>query len=216
MSSRYWVRLFINTLLIGGITAGTVGLVVAWEDFRSQSLLGLFVSFLWLMGIGFIFSVVSQMCFFAYLTVHRLGLSIFKSSFLWNAVQLVLVIIVLADLAYLRFVFFAGENEQLTSFIGYPILLLVVGLAVGVVKAKQTNWHAFIPALFFMIVVTVIEWFPVLRVNEQGWMYYMLVPLLVCNAYQLLILPKYHEKSEEAAKERNERKRLNKTKTAQS
>lgn len=216
MSSRYWVKLFINTLLIGGVTAGVVGLVVAWEDFQSQSLLGLFASFLWLMGIGFIFSVVSQMCFFAYLTVHRLGLSIFKSSFLWNAVQLVLVIIVLADLAYLRFVFFAGENEDLSSFVGYPILLLAVGLVVGAVKVKQTNRHAFIPALFFMVVVTVIEWFPVLRVNEQAWMYYMLIPLLVCNAYQLLILPKYHEKSEQAAKERQERKRIAKTKAAQS
>lgn len=216
MSSRYWVKLFMNTLFIGGITAGVVGLIVAWEDFRGQSLLGLFTSFLWLMGIGFIFSVISQMCFFAYLTVHRLGLSIFKSSFLWNAVQLVIVVIVLADLAYLRFVFFAGENEALSSFIGYPILLLIVGLIVGAAKVKQTNRHAFIPALFFMIVVTVIEWFPVLRVNEQEWMYYMLIPLLVCNAYQLLILPRYHEKSEQAAKEREERKRLNKRKTVQS
>ena len=216
MSSRYWVKLFMNTLFIGGITAGIVGLIVAWSDFQTQSVLGLFTSFLWLMGIGFIFSVISQMCFFAYLTVHRLGLSIFKSSFLWNAFQLLIVIIVLADLAYLRFVFFAGENEALSSFISYPILLLIVGLAVGTAKVKQTNRHAFIPALFFMIVVTVIEWFPVLRINEQEWMYYMLIPLLVCNAYQLLILPKYHERSEQAAKEREERKRLNKEKTVQS
>jgi len=41
-----------------------------------------------------------------------------------------------------------------------------------------------------MIVVTTIEWFPALRTNEESWLYLMLFPLLICNMYQLLILPK--------------------------
>ncbi|KHF28867.1 hypothetical protein LR68_02251 [Anoxybacillus sp. BCO1] len=53
---------------------------------------------------------------------------------------------------------------------------------------RETNKEAFIPALFFMVVVTVIEWFPVLRINEENWLYLMLFPLLICNAYQLLML----------------------------
>jgi KinB signaling pathway activation protein len=54
---------------------------------------------------------------------------------------------------------------------------------------------AFIPALFFMIVVTTIEWVPVLRVNEESWLFLMLFPLIVCNAFQLLMLPKLNQRS---------------------
>lgn len=205
MSSRYWVKFFINTLIIGGVTAGIVGIIARWDEFSSLAPGELISGFLWLVGVGLIFSVISQMCFFAYLTVHRLGLGIFKSPFLWNAVQVVLTIFVLFDLAYLRFVFFGKENEAATSYIWFSFLILVVGLIVGALKVKQTNKQAFIPTLFFMVVVTVIEWFPVLRLNEDAWMYFMLIPLLVCNAYQLLILPKYNEKSRIAAEERMNR-----------
>lgn len=206
MSSRYWVKLFMNTLLIGGVTAGIVGLIAKWNDFTVKEPLELFVGFLWMVGIGFIFSVISQMCFFAYLTVHRLGMEMFKSVFIWHAIQLVITGFVLFDLAYLRFMFFGNEVESAISYIWYPILILVVALVVGVLKVKQTNKSAFIPTLFFMVVVTVIEWFPVLRVNDDSYMYFMLIPLLICNTYQLLILPKYHEKSKEATKERMKRK----------
>ena len=205
MSSRYWVKLFINTLLIGGVSAGVVGLIVKWSDFSLKTPTELFVGFLWMAGVGLIFSVISQMCFFAYLTVHRLGMEMFGSVFVWQSIQLVLTGFVLFDLAYLRFVFFGDEAESAISYIWYPALILAVALLVSGLKVKQTNKTAFIPAMFFMVVVTVIEWFPVLRVNEESYMYFMLIPLLICNTYQLLILPKYHEKSKEAAIERKKR-----------
>ncbi len=205
MSSRYWVKLFVNTLLIGGVTAGVVGLIAKWSEFSLKTPVELLVGFLWMAGVGLIFSVISQMCFFAYLTVHRLGMEMIGSVFIWHAIQLVLTVFVLVDLAYLRFVFFGNETEGAISYIWYPVLILVVALIVGILKVKQTNKSAFIPTLFFMVVVTVIEWFPVLRVNEESYMYFMLIPLLICNTYQLLILPKYHEKSKEAAKERMKR-----------
>ena len=41
-----------------------------------------------------------------------------------------------------------------------------------------------------MIVGTLVEWVPVLRVNETSWLYLMMFALLACNAYQLLILHK--------------------------
>jgi KinB signaling pathway activation protein len=205
MSSRYWVKLFMNTLLIGGVTAGVVGLFAKWNEFSLKTPVELLVGFLWMAGVGLIFSVISQMCFFAYLTVHRLGMEMFRSVFVWHAIQLVLTVFVLVDLAYLRFVFFGNETEGAFSYVWYPILILVVALIVGVLKVKQTNKSAFIPTLFFMVVVTVIEWFPVLRVNDESYMYFMLIPLLICNTYQLLILPKYHEKSKEATKERMKR-----------
>ena len=50
-----------------------------------------------------------------------------------------------------------------------------------------------------MIVVTTLEWLPVLMVRENNidsWVTLLLFPLLAVNAYQLLKLPKYNEKSE--------------------
>jgi len=60
--------------------------------------------------------------------------------------------------------------------------------------------------LFFMVVVTVLEWVPVLKTNDEGWLYFMLFPLLVCNAYQLLVLSKLIEISQKELADRRGRK----------
>lgn len=199
VTSRNWVRLFLTTLMIGGLTAGIVGFIVRWDEFKP-----IFIEFdlkeilsilFWLIGVGFIFSLISQMGFFAYLTVHRFGLGIFRS--LWKPVQLVILLFVLFDLVYFRFEAFANNGESILPYVGIALFILVVGLIVAFLKVKQTNKDAFIPALFFMVVITVFELVPVLRVNEESWLYLMLFPLLACNAYQILILHKLNEKSEQ-------------------
>lgn len=199
VTSRNLVRLFMSTLLIGGITTGIVGFFVRWEEFEpiiTSFHMGEILSILfWLVGVGLIFSVLSQMGFFAYLTVHRFGLGIFKSIKLWNAVQVILIAFVLFDLVYLRFSSFAKAGESILPYVGLAVFIFIFGLVIAYIKAKQTNKEAFVPALFFMVVVTIIEWVPVLRVNEKSWLPLMLIPLLVCNAYQLLILHKLNEKS---------------------
>ena len=192
MNSRKWVRLFLTTLLIGGIATAAVGIVLTWKEFGHLLVRFEVIEFLavllWHVGVGFIFSVISQAGFFAYLTVHRFGLGMFRS--LWNAVQLVLIIFVLFDLVYFRYMVFADKGDSIIPYVLTALFILAVGLAVAYIKSAQTNKGAFVPALFFMVVVTVIEWFPVLRINDRDWLYLMLIPLLVCNAYQLLILHK--------------------------
>lgn len=198
MNSRKWVRLFLTTLAIGGITTALTGLVVRWNEYEK-----LFVQFqigellavlVWFIGFGFIFSVISQMGFFAYLTVHRFGLGLFRSVSLWNSVQIVLIAFVLFDLVYFRYQFFSKNGESIVSYVLVALFILLVGFIVAYVKRMQTNKEAFVPALFFMTVVTTIEWFPALRINDENWLYLMLIPLMVCNAYQLLIL---HELTKE-------------------
>lgn len=216
VTSRIWVRLFMTTLLIGGITTAIVGFIINWNeyvhyfaDFRFINILSaLFWFILW----GVLYSVISQMGFFAYLTVHRFGLGIFKSVSLWNGVQVVITLFVLFDLVYLRYETFAKSGDSLLPYIVLAVLLLIPALITAWFKAKQTNREAFIPALFFMIVVTVIEWFPVLRVNEHSWVYLMLFSLLACNAYQLLILHKLNMQSQQV-RERIENKRSSNKKT---
>jgi KinB signaling pathway activation protein len=194
VNSRKWVRLFLTTLIVGGITTGITGFAVRWSEYKELFLemnLGeIFAVLLWLIGVGFIFSIISQMGFFAYLTVHRFGLGIFRSVSLWNSVQLVFIAFVLFDLIYFRYQIFAKEGESIISYVLIALFIFLFGLVVAYIKRSQTNKEAFVPALFFMVVVTIIEWFPVLRINEVDWLYLMLFPLLVCNAYQLLILHK--------------------------
>lgn len=197
MNSRNVVRLFITTLIVGGLTGGIAGTIIRWNEiqhyFTAFDLVSMFSSFFWLFGVGLIFSVISQAGFFAYLTIHRFGLGLFKS--LWNPVQIVFILFVLFDLIYLRYTSFEA-GEGLTPFILPAVFILIFGFLVAYVKVKQTNNHTFVPALFFMIVATVLEWTPVLRENDGSWLYFMLIPLLSCNAYQLLILNKFIERSQ--------------------
>lgn len=195
VNSRNWVRLFLSTLLVGGVTTGIIGFLLKWAEYKDLFLefdiIEILSVLFWLFGVGLIFSVISQMGFFAYLTVHRFGLGIFKSVSLWNFAQIILILFVIFDLAYFRFQLFANEGETYTSYILLALYVLIVGLIVAFFKRKDTNKGAFIPALFFMIVVTVIEWFPALRVNQEDWLLLMLIPLQVCNAYQLIMLPRF-------------------------
>lgn len=201
VKSRYVVQLFMSTLLLGGLATGIIGFIVRWDEFQPYftdfDILKILSTLFWFIGVGLIFSLISQMGFFAYLTVHRFGLGIFKSVRLWNAVQVVLILFVLFDLVYFRHRAFGGS---VASYLWDPAFILIVALIVAYFKAKQTNKEAFIPAVFFMIVVTVIEWMPVLRVNEEGWLYLMLYPLLLCNGYQMLILHKLNQKSAQEKK----------------
>jgi KinB signaling pathway activation protein len=195
VNSRNWVRLFLSTLLVGGVTTSIIGIALKWAEYKE-----LFINFdlleiasilFWLFGVGLIFSVISQMGFFSYLTVHRFGLGIFRTVSMWNLAQIVLVLFVIFDLVYFRFQLFAEGSETITPYFLIALYVLVVGVVIALLKRSNTNKEAFIPALFFMIVVTTIEWFPALRVNEKDWLLLMLIPLQICNAYQLLMLPKF-------------------------
>ncbi|MBO0961502.1 KinB-signaling pathway activation protein [Neobacillus sp. MM2021_6] len=206
MTSRNLVKLFLNTLVVGGVTTVILGLFVRWHElqpfFVDFKIVDIISAIIWLLVMGFLFSVISQMGFFAYLTIHRFGLGIFKSASLWNAVQVVLILFGLFDLIYLRFTNFAKPGDPLWPYLLPALLLVVVGLAAAWLKSKETNREAFIPAVFFMIVVTLVEWVPVLRENAENWFYLMVFALLACNAYQILILHKLNEQSEQDRQKR--------------
>jgi KinB signaling pathway activation protein len=203
VNSRKWVRLFFTTLFLGGISTVIIGFVLEWDkyakffrNFDGKEILA--VSF-WLMGVGFIFSVISQMGFFAYLTIHRFGLGMFRSPSLWNAVQLFFIAFVLFDFVYLRSILIANGEVSLGNNILVAGVLFVFGAIVAYIKSKETNRKAFVPALFFMVVVTILEWVPALRINDTDWLYLMVIPLLLCNAYQLLILHRLIGKASKSA-----------------
>jgi len=188
LNSRKVVFLFFTTLIIGSISGALVGIVLRWENLSSDGFLNLLFGVIWLLGISAAFSLVSQMGFFAYLTIHRFGLGLFKSASLWNRIQVVIIGFVLFDLVYFRYISFAEEGESILSYALVALFLLLYGLVVAYIKAKETNRGAFVPALFVIVVVTTIEWVPALTANDPKWLWLYFTPLLVTNTYQTLIL----------------------------
>lgn len=194
LKSRNVVRLFFSTLLIGGISTLIASFFVKasmyaefLQPFAWFDIFGLFIYFL---GLGFVFSLISQMGYFAYLTVNQLALSVFRGY--WPIVQVVIIAFALFDLVYFRYK--GVEGGTLTPFLLTAIALLVYSLIIAYIKAKETHKKAFIPALFFMVVITSIEWVPGLRTSGGDYAWLMIVPLILCNTYQLLILHRLTEK----------------------
>ncbi|GJM83195.1 hypothetical protein HMSSN139_56910 [Paenibacillus sp. HMSSN-139] len=52
----------------------------------------------------------------------------------------------------------------------------------------MTNVTAWIPTLFFMIAVTIVETVGVLKIGVNSATAWIVAPLIACNAYQILIL----------------------------
>lgn len=210
VTSRNVVKLFFTTLLVGGVVTVLTAFIVRWNEFLPYftdfAIFKILSTAIWMFVLGMVFSVLSQMGFFAYLTVHRFGLGIFKSSSLWNGIQVVLILFALYDLVYFRYKAFAEEGEGILLYLAPAVMILIVGLVVAYFKMKQTNKSAFIPAVFFMTVISIVEWVPALRTDDPRWVYLMIFPLIVCNIYQLFILHKLNEQSEQERKERAKEK----------
>lgn len=189
LNSRKLVNFFFKTLFIGGVAGLVTSFFVETEKysinlnpFNFMELLGLVVFFI---GLGLVFSVISQTGFFAYLFINRFGLSIFRS--FWPTVQVLLIAFVVFDLVY--FPYKATEGEvSVFWYILMSAAILLYGLFIAKIKAKETNQRAFVPALFLMVVMTTLEWIPGLQTEGTVYAWLMIITLLTCNTYQLLVL----------------------------
>lgn len=202
MNSRKWVGLFLKTLLIGAVTGLITSFFVKNEAFAKilnpidfMELTGLIIFFV---GLGLVFSVISQTGFFAYLFINQFGLGLFRT--FWPTVQVLLIAFVVFDLVY--FPYSASNGEvPLYLYILMSAGILGYGWIIAKLKARATNQRAFIPALFLMVVMTAVEWVPGLRTSGADYAWLMIIPLLACNTYQLLILHKITNSSKEKVKQ---------------
>ena len=203
MTIRNWFKFFFNALLIGGFVTAVAGLIVRWEFFSDLLASGETWQFvgalLWMVFLGFTMSVVAQMGFFAYLTIHQFGVNIFRTLTLWNWVQLLIIAVVLFDLIFFRFRLTSEDTGRSLLYLTLLASLVIVSAITAYLKAQWTKKHTLISALFFMIVITTLEWLPALMVrsgNIDTWVTILLFPLLAVNAYQILALPKYNTMSD--------------------
>lgn len=190
MTLRKWFYLFWTTLLIGAGVGLATGLILGAFDQDISSFFGsagigynAFNMFL----AGATISVLSQMGFFAYLIVRYIFMGIIRSKAIFDILQMLLIIVVLFDLVYLRAV---EAGTGWAQFLILPLVLLIVSVATSLWKVKMTNKNAFLPTLFFMIVVTTIEAVPALRLNSASSTLFMMVPLVASNVWQILLLHK--------------------------
>ena len=204
MTIRNWFKFFLNAMLIGGLITGVFGLFIRWDDafskyFEAEQWSEFFAAFAFMVIMGFTISVIAQMGFFAYLTIHQMGVNIFRTLTLWNWVQLLIIAFVIFDLIFFRFKPNADSTGQVWLYVILLAVLIITALVVAIIKANITKKHTLISALFFMIVVSTLEWLPVLMVradNVDSWVTLLLFPILAVNAFQLLALPKYNAQSE--------------------
>ncbi|WP_077624002.1 KinB-signaling pathway activation protein [Sediminibacillus massiliensis] len=203
MRSRDLVRMFFTTLLVGAVSTLITSFFVKSESyseyFQPLNLFEILGLLLFFTALGLVFSLVSQMGFFAYLTINQFGLGMFRN--FWPTIQVLLIAFTLFDLVYFRYRGAEGETSLLIYLL-IAAAIFLYGWVVAKIKAKETNRQAFIPALFFMVVVTSIEWVPGLRSEGNVYTWLMIVPLLLCNTYQLLLLHRITgKKNENAGKE---------------
>lgn len=194
MNVQKWISFFTRTLLIGAFAYLIFGLFVQWPHLQAsinnKAYTATFLQLFVLMVFGGMFSVISQMGFFAYLTLHRIALGMTRSHSLWGMIQLVLIAFAFFDLIYFRHLGFESQGESLLNDFLIPVFLLAVALLTAYYKKKATNNYAFIPTLFFMFVITTIEWLVGLFQKDLGLVWVIGMTLIACNAYQVLTLHK--------------------------
>ncbi|MGO0058784.1 KinB-signaling pathway activation protein [Brevibacillus fluminis] len=194
MSVRKFGWMFWTTLLLGGIGGLLSGVLLGREELFGGSLSNFFMGSFMSLLIGLTVSIVAQMGLFAYMTFNYMALSIFKSASLWKNVQIFLILFTFFDMVYLRI---DGARGSVLLYMIEPLLLLLIALVTAYAKVKLTNPKAWVPTVFFIFVVTAIEWIPGLTKDDNfGSMLMMIMPLLFCNVWQVLQLHRITAKKE--------------------
>ncbi|QGQ93653.1 KinB signaling pathway activation protein [Paenibacillus psychroresistens] len=172
-------------LIVGTILISTNNEFVLWEvsspGLNVMNVINIILA-------GATISVVSQMGFFSYLIFRYIIVGIIRKKRIWEYIQLILIAEGILFLTHLRYLFFDFPRSSWLEAITLPVILLVIAIAVSYWKVKMTKGSAFIPTLLFMFVVTLVEGIPALRLDSPPSYVFMLTPLIVCNAWQILKL----------------------------
>lgn len=189
MSLRKWARLFWKTVLVGAVGAVIAGLILQFStgSIQFKGAVDMLIYPVILLGYGALVSVYSQLGFFAYLTLNYMGIGVFKRK-TWEYMQIALSALALLELMFFRT--FVGGEQNLTWDLTLGIGILITAVIVTYFKVKYTNIMALIPTMFFMLAVTILEIIGVLKIGVNNATVFIIIPLLACNAYQILTLHK--------------------------
>lgn len=184
---RKWFYLFWTTLLIGagGAVIAGLALQIGNGGIQFKGAADLLLYSLILLGYGVLVSVYAQLGFFAYLILNYTGIGVFPRK-AWRYIQLVLAVLALFELMFLRT--FVGGDQSARTDVTLGVAILVTALIVSWLKMRSTNASAWVPTFFFMTAITIVEIIGVLRIGVDSATIFILVPLVACNAFQILML----------------------------
>ena len=138
MTSKYLVKFYFVTLLIGATITTLISLVTEYDSvttFLFQGEFGdFFVGLIYLIGYGLLIATVSQVVFYIYLFINPLGLGIFRS--FWPYIQILLILYAIFDLFYLRFREVGTAHESTWSYVWIPIIIVIAAFIVAFYKNK--------------------------------------------------------------------------------
>lgn len=188
MTLRKWLYLFITTLFIGGaggLLAGLLLLGYNLKELPSMEAYDWWINLRDFFLAGLLFSIISQAGFFAYMMFNFIFRGVMRPA-TWNFVQLAAIGLAII---YLEMVMLA-ESNTFFHYIVLPLVIFAFSWLVAYFKIKMTNGQALIPTIFFMVVATTLEAAPALREHTVDAIVTGLIPLLLCNAWQILQLTK--------------------------
>jgi len=190
MNLGKWISLFLSTVGIGIAAALVVGVAVfsinPEVSASEMGVEGLLFNLLQTVTVGALLGAFSHMGFFAYLTVNLFAQGIFRNKLLWTYVQVFFIVVVAAYAAMLR----VPEGESMLPYFVLPTLVVLGAYVVSRRKAAETNKKSFVPTMFFMTAVTLLEAVPALQQFNAYGTAMMVLPLFLCNAWQILRLHK--------------------------
>lgn len=169
----------------GGAVIAGLALQIVNGGIQFKSTADFFLYALILLGYGALVSVYAQLGFFAYLILNYTGIGVFPRK-AWRYIQLVLAVLALLELMFLRT--FVSGDRSVRSDLTLGLAILLTALIVSWFKMRSTNASAWVPTFFFMTAITIVEIIGVLRIGVDSATIFILVPLVACNAFQILML----------------------------
>ncbi|MEC0371195.1 KinB-signaling pathway activation protein [Paenibacillus chibensis] len=190
MNLKNWSKLFLKTLLVGAIVSIITGFLLPYsrDSISFKDMKDVLFYLLILFGFGAMTSVYSQLGFFAYMILNYTAIGVFKRK-TWQYIQFVLAVLALLEVMFFRS-FVGKENSSQTADLLLGIAILIVAVLVAYLKVRATNPSAWVPTIFFMTAITIVEMVGGLKINDNNATIFIVVPLLACNAYQILVLHK--------------------------
>ncbi len=197
MNIRKWMTLFGTTILIGALMAAVagIGLMATDQDFQVKGTENWFVN-IGLMALGGLtFGAFSHMGFFAYLMLNYIARSIFKRPYTWIMTQGILTAIVMFEIGYWTY----DTNFPEYTYWAVPLILLAASLLVAWRKTHETSSGAWVPTVFFLVAITTLESVPAFRTGNMPSLIFQIVPLFVCNSYQIMRLHRILDRTPQSA-----------------
>ncbi|SDY91642.1 KinB-signaling pathway activation protein [Thermoactinomyces sp. DSM 45892] len=199
MTLKSLFKWYFSTLLIGASVTCILGLVSYW--ITGSSLFGP-VNLLLLTGL--LLPSITQLGFFSYLVFNWLSMGLVRNQKTFNTIQVFFLLVVFGCVVYLNVNKYNGTD--LWMHLSIPIILFVVSVIIGKQKVRFTQKAAFIPTLFFMFTVTMLEAIPTMNIKGGEAPVLSITStvfvLVTCNAWQILNLQRWtrarkEEKSDE-------------------